>query len=627
MLNPASIGWLPAAPAEFRRICNAIDASGGSRGDGLRGLALHDLNSNQLHRLARSVSAALEAGAVAPLDPVKLGLVSNTTTDLLVAPLVGSGARYGLALSVEAAPFGVTLQAALDPQSPINRAHPDAILLALDHRAFFGRSDLSAEPEAELDAARAHMSELAGAFRAASGAVLLVQTLPTPPERLFGSLDRRQPGTLAWLIEEFNRWLARDVAGPGVILLDVAGLAAEPGTARWFDPQQWLNAKLSFAQPVVPAYADRVASLLAALRGKSRKVLVLDLDNTLWGGVIGDDGVEGVKLGQGDAAGEAFIELQRAALALKSRGILLALCSKNTESVALSAFRDHPEMLLKESDFSAFQINWSDKATNLETLSQRLSLGLDSFVFLDDNPFEREQVRQALPSVIVPELPSDPSTYARLLMSSGLFESVSFSAEDRDRSDLYAANAQRESVRAQSRDLDAYLRSLEMRACFVSGGDVGWQRFTQLINKSNQFNLTTRRYGDAEILALASDPDVLTLQARLVDRFGDNGMISCVICRPEGSDWLIDTWVMSCRVLGRRVEETVLNEIVRHARLKGVQRLLGTFKPTERNGLVRDHYARLGFEEAGSQGGITHWIMRVDGYVARDTGIETGLDA
>jgi FkbH-like protein len=385
--------------------------------------------------------------------------------------------------------------------------------------------------------------------------------------------------------------------------------------------RQWVIAKLPFAQRFVPQYAESVARVLAAVRGKSRKVLVLDLDNTIWGGVVGDDGIEGLKLGQGDPAGEAFVEFQRAALALKNRGILLAVCSKNAESVALKAIREHPDMILREADFSAFQINWSDKASNLEVLAKRLSLGLDSFVFFDDNPFEREQVRRALPSVCVPELPSDPNAYARILLTSGFFESITFSREDQERSDQYAANARRETLLTQSRDLDSYLRSLQMRAIFTGAGSVGWQRFAQLINKSNQFNLTTRRYTEADILALAADAETLTLQVRLLDRFGDNGMISSIICRRDGQDWLFDTWVMSCRVLGRRVEEAILNEVVARAREAGVERLRGVYRATERNGMVKDHYAGLGFSPNGEEETGTHWLLNIADYDPRDVPI------
>ena len=378
---------------------------------------------------------------------------------------------------------------------------------------------------------------------------------------------------------------------------------------------------LPFADECVPLYAEHVLRVVGALRGRSRKVLVVDLDNTLWGGVVGEDGIDGIRLGQGDPRGEAFLSVQRAVLALKQRGVLLAVCSKNDEQVARKAIREHPEMLLRESDFSAFQINWTDKATNLQILAEGLSLGLDSFVFLDDNPFERAQVREFAPQVMVLELLSDPATYASVLMTAGLFEAVTFSQEDRTRVEQYAANTRRDSLRAQSCDLGAFLRSLGMEAIFTTGGEAGWPRFAQLINKSNQFNLTTRRYTETEIAALVADPATLTLQVRLVDQFGDNGMISAIIAVPAADAWVLDTWVMSCRVLGREVEHAVLNQIAAEARARGIRRLIGVYRPTERNGMVREHYAKLGFVCVAATEGEDRWVLELAQFTARDVPI------
>jgi FkbH-like protein len=474
-----------------------------------------------------------------------------------------------------------------------------------------------------VEAAIGQLRSLVDAFAATSRTTLLVQSIVAPPERLFGAFDRRQPGTPAWLASRFNDRLVAEILRPGVCLVDIEALATQVGLTDWYDRSQYMTARLPFANDCVPLYAEHVLRVVAAVRGRSRKVLVLDLDNTLWGGVIGDDGIDGIRLGQGDPRGEAFLDVQRAALALKQRGVLLAICSKNDEVVALQAIREHPEMLLREADFSAFQINWADKATNLEILAERLSLGLDSFVFLDDNPFERAQVREALPKVLVPELPSDPAAYSRVLMTAGLFEAVTFSNEDRIRVEQYAANAQRKSLLAQSRDLGAFLRSLQMEAVFTTGGDVGWSRFAQLINKSNQFNLTTRRYSEAEIVSLVADPTTLTLQVRLTDRFGDNGMICAIVAVPDASDWVLDTWVMSCRVLGREVEQMVLNRVAAEAQARGIKRLIGSYRPTERNGMVKDHYARLGFTRIGSEEAEDRWVLDLAGFTPREVPIET----
>jgi FkbH-like protein len=377
----------------------------------------------------------------------------------------------------------------------------------------------------------------------------------------------------------------------------------------------WNLAKLSFSDEIIALYADHVARTIAAIRGKSRKVLVLDLDNTVWGGVIGDDGIDGIQIAQGDARGEAFLTVQRLALDLRKRGVVLAVCSKNTDHVAREPFEKHPEMLLKLDQIAVFQANWNDKATNLQSIAEELSLGLDSFVFLDDNPVERGLIRKLLPQVAVPELPDDPALYARTLAAAGYFEAIAFASEDLNRAGFYQDNAKRATMQKQVGGVDAYLASLDMTITFQPFDAAGRARIVQLINKSNQYNLTTRRYTDPEVAEAESDRDVFTLQVRLADIFGDNGMISVVICRPgEPEIWEIDTWLMSCRVLGRKVEHMVLREVLCHARANGIRKLAGAYRPTDRNQLVADHYAKLGFTKVGEQDSeFTRWELLVDG--------------
>ncbi len=364
-----------------------------------------------------------------------------------------------------------------------------------------------------------------------SGATCIVQNLAAPPELLMGSLDRVLPGAQRNLIDCVNQGLAESVLGTSDVLMDVAGLAETVGLANWFSPSEWNLAKLPFSQAYLPLYADHVCRIIAALRGKTRRCLVLDLDNTLWGGVIGDDGLKGIQIAQGDAAGEAYLALQRYCLALRERGVVLAVSSKNEDEIARSPFREHPEMLLREEHFAVFQANWSDKATNIKAISEELALGLESLVFVDDNPFERELVRKALPQVAIPEMPSDPALFARTLAAAGYFELATFSQEDLSRASYYDGNARRAALQKQVGDLNQYLASLDMEITFQPFNETGRARIAQLINKSNQFNLTTRRYTEAEVAEMESDPNCFTLQVRLTDTFGDNGMISVVICR------------------------------------------------------------------------------------------------
>ncbi len=591
------LAWLPAPPADFKERVRAIDGLE-APGRALRALATHALGASDLRRLAGAVDRAFASGAaLAPLTPFKLGVLGNGTLDLIVPALIGSALRHGIALHCVTVPYGLYAQQILDPQSPINRAQCDAVLLALDARA------LPLQTEAPAAGAIGLVEGFRQALHRHGGTTCIVQTLAAPPESLFGSADRRIAAAPRHLVDAFNSELIARLEGTPDILFDVAALAETIGLARWHCPAQWNLAKLPFADAYVPIYADHVGRLLGAMRGKSRRCLVLDLDNTLWGGVVGDDGLEGIEVAEGHAVGEAFRAVQKLALDLRRRGIVLAVSSKNDDAIARRVLREHPEMLLRENHLAVFQANWNDKATNIKAISEELSLGLDSFVFLDDNPAERGIVRRLLPDVAVPELPADPAYYARTLAAAGYFESIAFSDEDRQRAEFYERNAQRVALKNSVGDVEAYYASLGMEIHFAPFDDIGRSRIVQLINKSNQFNLTTRRYSEAEVAALERDSDCFTLQVRLTDVFGDNGMISVVICRPQSArSWAIDTWLMSCRVLGRTVEQMVLRELILSARERGITRLVGRHIPSGRNDMVRDHYAKLGFTSSGEEG-------------------------
>ena len=592
--------WLPRPPEDFARRCRALRELTCDAGSEVRAVASFGLDENKLTRLANAIDAIrTHPDALRPLTPFRLGIISNSTSHFMVPALTATAARHGIALECVEGNYGQFMQEALDAGSTINRARPDAILVALDYRGLAldvpvgdaGAVDVAVERSIE------ELRAVRDAFKNNSGASCIFQTLARPVEASFGSLDLALPGTRRNVIDHFNRKLSSELTSKEDLLLDVAGLAETVGLSTWHDPALWNIGKLPFANTFLPIYADLACRLIAALRGKSRRCLVLDLDNTLWGGIIGDDGLEGIIIGQGDPQGEAFLSVQGAALALRERGIVLAVSSKNSDEIARLPFREHPEMLLRENHVSVFQANWNDKATNIRAIAKELSLGLESLVFLDDNPAERRLVREMLPEVAVPELPEDPAYYMRTLLAAGYFEAVTFSAEDQKRADFYQDNARRVALQRSTSDLDAYLRSLDMKIMFRSFDEVGRARIAQLINKSNKFNLTTQRYTEAQVGAMEADPDCFTLQVRLADMFGDNGMISVIICRRQADEWLVDTWLMSCRVLARQVEQAVLQELVSHARELGINRIVGTYRPTERNRLVEDHYDRLGFTE------------------------------
>jgi FkbH-like protein len=385
---------------------------------------------------------------------------------------------------------------------------------------------------------------------------------------------------------------------------------------------------MEIAPQAASSYGELVARVVAAQRGLSKKCLVLDLDNTLWGGVVGDDGSEGIVLGEGSAAGEAYLALQRYALQLKGRGIVLAICSKNDAAVAEAAFRDHPEMLLRPEDIAAFIANWEDKASNLRAIAHRLNIGLDSLVFVDDSPVERARVRESLPMVAVPELPDDPAQFVRCLASGGYFESVSFTTEDRTRAQQYAAGNRREALLDASKSVEDFLRDLRMSAAFGPLRPVDLARATQLINKTNQFNPTTRRCSEEELAEIVSEPGAIALGFRLLDRFGDNGLVSVLVLRRDRTDagvMEIDTWVMSCRVFGRELEFEAMNIAVEAASSRGTREFRASYVPTQKNAVIKDLYPTMGFvpsDRKAGIGGAAQWQLDLSAYIARRTQIE-----
>ncbi len=610
--------WLPAAPEDFSARLKALAQPDESLGRKVQQLAGYALDQSQLTRLAKAMARlSAEGQSLDPLTPFRLAILSNGTMDFIIPALIATAARHGIVLEIIQPSYAQVAQEALTPDSRVNAAKPDAVLFALDYRALPLKpapGDATAA-RAAVDGALGYLDALRGGIRANSRAVCIFSTFAPPPESLFGSLDRALPGTLRHLLSTVNQELAVDCLQKGDVLLDTAALAETVGLGHWHDAQQWNMGKLPFASDLIPLYADHVARLLGALRGKSRRVLILDLDNTVWGGIIGDDGLEGIRIAQGDAVGEAHLAVQRMALDLRQRGVVLAVSSKNTDEVARAPFLEHPEMLLRLDHLAVFQANWNDKATNIQAIAEELSLGLDAMVFLDDNPVERGLVRRLLPQVAVPELPEEPAFYARTLAAAGYFEATAFAAEDLQRAGFYQDNARRANLQKQVGGVEAYLATLDMTITFQPFDATGRARIVQLINKSNQYNLTTRRYTEPEVAAFETDAHTFTLQVRLADTFGDNGMISVVICRAAGRDvWEIDTWLMSCRVLGRRVEHMVLREMLKHARAAGIRILRGSYLPTERNKLVVDHYAKLGFEKTGEDlARATRWELAVDG--------------
>jgi len=601
--------WLPTLPDWRQRLKNlpADPATAWEKAVGLANARLNFVLTNALDETVRRIFPQQPANL--PTKTVRLAVLGSATTTHLLPAIRVAGLRRGIWIDTYENDYGQYLQDLTDPGSALHAFQPTAILISLD--AYHLTSGITAAmAQDDADAALAEMQDrlhqVWAAAREAFGCPILQQTVLGLHRPILGNNEHRLAGSRAWFAARLNQAMRGMAAEQGIDLLPIDDRAAMDGVAKWHDAALWHRSKQEIAPTIAPLYGDLVGRWVAALQGRSYKCLVLDLDNTLWGGVIGDDGLEGIVLGQGSPLGEAYTAFQDYARELSRRGVILAVCSKNDEANALEPFDKHPDMVLKRGDIACFVANWQNKADNIRAIAQALNIGIDSLVFIDDNPFERDLVRQELPMVAVPEVSDDPVFYPVAIADAGYFEALAITEEDRERTAQYQGNKAREALKASVTDLPAYLRGLEMTLISKRFDRIGLQRIVQLINKSNQFNLTTRRYTEAEVAAVMTDPAAFGLQLRLTDRFGDNGVIAIIIgrLRPDG-DLYIDTWLMSCRVLGRQVEATTLNLICQEAARMGARRLVGEYIPSKKNGMVKDHYARLGFatKETGNDGG------------------------
>lgn len=627
-----SMNWLPIAPdfqGDLRAALNT--AKPVERLEKLASLASSRLGFLETIQLDRAFDQ-LDLTDAPGFLPLRLAVLSSSTVDHLAPAIRVAGLRRKLLVNVHKGAYGQYRQEVLDPSSSLRQFAPQTILFSLSGREVIGRVPLTASLEEVDGITTQFVGELRVLWEKArdiSNATVVQQTVLDVTETLFGSYDRLVPGAPTRVVARLNDRLCEAAMQEGVLLLDIARAGARDGIDAWFDARRWFQGKLEIAPEAAPAYGDLVARILAAQRGLSKKCLVVDLDNTLWGGVIGDDGLEGIVLGEGSAAGEAHLALQRYIKQLKDRGVILAVCSKNDAKTAEAAFHEHPEMLLDRSDIAAFLANWDDKAENLKAIATRLNIGVDSLVFVDDNPVERARIRQSLPTVAVPELPDDVANYVRCLSDAGYFEAVAFTSEDRHRAELYTANAEREALLGSAQTIDDFLRGLGMSVVSGPFAAVDQARIVQLFNKTNQFNATTRRYTSEELARLAGLSGVLTLQFRLLDRIGDNGLVSAMILRPDSDsdeeDALeIENWVMSCRVFGRQLEFEAMNIAVDTARHLGIKRLVADYIATPKNSVISELYPSLGFTAIGEPAvadGTTRWLLNLADYAGHRTHI------
>ena len=398
---------------------------------------------------------------------------------------------------------------------------------------------------------------------------------------------------------------------------DINYQAADFGLDKWYDPFAWYMYKYAVSLDAIPTLAFNVANIIKAIYGKNKKALAIDLDNTMWGGIVGDDGVEGLSIGNETSKGQIYMEFQQYLKRIQKGGILLNIISKNEEENAKAGL-NHPGMVLKPEDFISIKANWEPKSQNLLNMAAELSLGVDSFVFVDDNPAEREIIRQQVPGVGIPEL-EKAERYIKAIDRAGYFEMVSFSVDDVKRNEMYKENAQRASLQSKFSDYSEYLKSLEMVAEIRAFQPVYLDRIAQLTNKSNQFNLTTLRCTRDEIEAMSNSDEYITLYGKLEDKFGDNGVVTVVIGKKNGNELDIILWLMSCRVLKRDMEFAVMDELALKAIAAGLKTVRGHYYPTAKNGMVKEFYSIQGFEKISEdENGNSEWLMKLDGYVEKN---------
>jgi FkbH-like protein len=513
-----------------------------------------------------------------------------------VVPVLRAGAYAGgVALETHLGEFNAYAQEILDPGSALYRFQPDVAVLAVQTR------DVAPALWRGESAADDVLSRFGGwirSFRANSKAALIVHSLEVPAVACAGILDAQREDNAAQAIQRINHGL-RVLAGEhrGVYILDYDALVARHGREHWGDARKWLTVRLPVASANLPHLAAEWLRFLHPLAGKVAKCVAVDLDNTLWGGVIGEDGIDGIRLGA-EYPGAAFQEVQRVLLDLRRRGILLAVASKNNPADALEALSGHPGMVLRPSHFAAMRINWNEKARSLREIAEELNIGLDAIAFLDDNPVERQQIREQAPEAIVVHLPEDPMGYAQAVRDCPWFERLALSEEDRQRGDYYAAQRERGALQRSVTSKEDFYRGLEQVAEIAPVNAQTLARVAQLTQKTNQFNLTTRRYTEQQISEMSACPAWRVWSLRVKDRYADNGLVGVAIARVDGPVCEIDSFLMSCRVIGRTLETALLAHLAKDARARGANILQGWFLPTKKNAPASEFYPDHGFEVA-----------------------------
>jgi FkbH-like protein len=546
------------------------------------------------------------------LTPVKLALLGDSATQLLGVALRGAAYEAGIDLQVWEADFNQVERQVFDEGSELYSFNPEIVVLFQSSHKLLATYNKS-KPAAYESLAANRMELLSAIYQQLSSrlhAKVIYYNYTEINDAVFGSFANKTAASFLFQLRKLNYELMQfALPHPDFFICDISSVQNRVGKNNFFQSSIYINTEMVLSLDAVPEVAVKTTDLIKTMYGRLNKCLVLDLDNTLWGGIIGDDGVENIQIGS-LGIGKAFTEFQYWIKKLKNRGIILAVCSKNTESVAKEPFEKHPDMVLRLEDIAVFVANWETKVDNIRHIQGILNIGFDSMVFLDDNPFERNMVRENIPGITVPQLPEDPAEYLEYLYGLNLFETISFSGEDAERTKQYQVEAQRTALHKSFTNEDDFLKSLQMCSVIEPFNQFNTPRVAQLSQRSNQFNLRTVRYIETDITAIAGDENYAPFTFTLEDKFGDHGLICIIILKKEGAATLfIETWLMSCRVLKRDMENFTLNSIVQYARQQGFKYLKGEYIPTAKNEMVKDHYKKLGF--AATDG---YWTLDVTSY-------------
>jgi len=552
---------------------------------------------------------------------VRLAILGDSATQFIAQAIKGMGVEKRLNLEIYEADFNQIDRQILDPSSGLYEFAADVVLIFQSSHKLLLKYNQTATTNRHRFAEEnsIHIKQLLTSLQSKTNARIILCNYSEEDDHVFGQYANKIESSFIFQLRKLN-FLIQELAANtnNLYICDLSTIQNTIGREKFWSPVLYTNTEMVVSIDALPYFAQAVVDIIGAFQGNFKKCIILDLDNTLWGGIIGDDGLENIQIGF-LGIGKAFTEFQYWVKKLQQRGIIVAVCSKNTESIAKEPFEKHPDMMLHLSDIAVFMANWDNKPDNIRKIQRILNIGFDSMVFIDDNPFERNIVRDTIPQICVPELPDDPALYLDYLYELNLFETVSYSNADSQRTEQYQKEAERIIFQESFTNEDDFLKSLNMISDTKPFEPFTIPRIAQLSQRSNQFNLRTVRYTEEDVKQIAHSGKYFTLSFTLEDKFGDNGLICAIILeKKENKILFIDTWFMSCRVLKRGMEMYTLNSIIELAKSNGYKQIIGEFIPTPKNEIVRDHYKNLGFEATS---GDNIWKLDVDNYKVKKTHI------